>query len=272
MITTREFSKMCRQRGFSQKGKVFLRCVGDGILQIITTSGREYIWPTSPEYSSDHRKSNYIGIDMCSMYSVVPSYFYQFEEHIARYRPDYILGERGAFFMGIQHEYQIMMEKGFDFLDSIKTQQQLLDAILSWEVIQSSRPGIPGEPIFNNTRLCAPFLICGDYLSALHRLCGAGFYAWSHFLDNNKALRTPEKMELYLQKELEFEREMQESVELINPILGRNKEKLKFLLGSYFQNNFSLAKENGVCFSDDFHPVDLNEIFAEDSPTVNFYL
>lgn len=75
-MTSREFSALCKRYGFSQQGKVYYRCFGEGILQLITIGNREYLDPLSPERTDKHRKSNRISFYFWSMYENLPETFF----------------------------------------------------------------------------------------------------------------------------------------------------------------------------------------------------
>lgn len=225
-----------------------MRCIGDGVLQLITTA--------DTAYTVSVEKSNYIGINLWSMYADLKEYYFQYDKHLGGYIPENIVGQKNfSSFHGIQSEYQIMIETGFDFLDSITTQQKLIDSVLYLQTMRS------GEPLHWYTELCAPLLICGNYAEALSRLCGLYTQNISAFLEKSSDLRCVEHAEQYIQKELAFENEIKHRFDLLYPVLGKNKGKIKYLLKSYFERNFSLAKENGIPFSDNFCPLDLDPIF-----------
>ena len=248
MISSRDFTKLCQERGFSKKGKVYMRCIGDGVLQLITTA--------DTAYTVSVEKSNYIGINLWSMYADLEDYCFQYDKYFGAYIPENIIGQKKfSSFQGIQSEYQIMIETGFDFLDSITTQQKLIDSVLYLQTMQS------GKPPHLDTKLCAPFLICGNYAEALSRLCGLYTQNVSAFLEKSRNLRCVEHAEQYIQKELAYENKIKHRFDLLSPVLGNNKDKIKYLLKSYFERNFSLAKENGIPFSENFCPLDLDQIF-----------
>ncbi len=76
ILTARQFTDLCKSYGFKKLKANYFRCVGDGILQVISTQNREYMSPNSPYYSSTNRKSNTVSLGFISMYSVIPEYFF----------------------------------------------------------------------------------------------------------------------------------------------------------------------------------------------------
>ena len=224
-----------------------MRCIGDGVLQLITTA--------DTAYTVSVEKSNYIGINLWSMYADLEDYCFQYDKYFGQYTPENIIGQKFSSFQGIQSEYQIMIEKGFDFLDSITTQQKLIDSVLYLQTIQS------GKPLHLDTKLCAPFLICGNYEEALSRLCGLYTQNISAFLEKSSNLRCIEHAKQYVQKELDYENKIKHRFDLLSPVLGKNKGQINYLLKGYLKKNLSLTKENGIPFSKDFCPLDLDQIF-----------
>lgn len=250
IISTNEFSAICKKRGFSKRRNVYSRCIGDGVLQILSLDETAYMNPASPEYTNTHRESKYISIGFWSMYSPLPEHYYSSGNHVGVYTPENIIGQRfsSETFFGLQSEYQIMMSWGFEFLDSITTQRKLLDATYLLDCIAR------GGPKSHQTNLCAPFLICGEWLNALNRLNGLYTHIWLSFHLEYNHLRDAGQLDLYLQKEKECEEGLKPTVEFLMLVLRRREDEILDYLESCFKKNLRLAQENKIPFSDDFKP------------------
>lgn len=251
-ITSREFSAICKERGFTKRKSVYSRCIGDGVYQNLFIGDKAFMNPSSPEYTNTHRKSQYISIRFWSMYSNVPEFFYTEGEHIGVFTPENLLGQRFSSdtFFGIQAEYQIMLTKGFDFLDSIVTQKKLLDAVIQLQSVEFS------QPIPHDTQLCAPYLICGEPNEAYNRLNALYTQNWTAFHCNYDLLRKQGHIREYLEKEDEYLEHTAPTVELLNLVLGKDNRRIQQYLRDCFQRNVRLAQENGISFAADFAPCD----------------
>ena len=124
-----EFAVLCAKHGFDRQGKSFSRCIGDGIYQRISIASSEYLSPQSPEYTPMNKKSPCIKIGIWSMYSSLPEFYFNDKRFGGEYYPENFKGVslRGNSFMGFTSEYEIMKEIGFQTLDSIITQRELVD-------------------------------------------------------------------------------------------------------------------------------------------------
>ena len=252
VTTTKNFSPICIERGFTKRKNVYSRCIGDGIFQNLSFSPRRYnIDPKSPEYTDRHQKSYTLEINFWSMYADLPEEYFSDGRYYGNYGPVNFLGKRvnSLPFYGLRTDYQIMIEKGFDFLDSVNTQRKLLDAIDRLDGIEF------GGLLPHRTELCAPYLICGDWLSAYSRLTGQYTQSWLAFHSRNDHLRDTDPMQ-YLQKEAALEQKLEPSLYLLNIVLGKNKDKIVAYLRDCFCRNLHYAQKNNIAFSKDFAPLD----------------
>ena len=256
-ITAKEFSALCRANGFSRKGKVFSRCIGDGIFQNISLEQSDYISMESPERTEKHRKSTYIMFDFWSMYHNIPDYFFTETKYLGEWAPEVLLRQcpNRTPFMGTQHHYRIMIEKGFDFLNSIRTQRDLLDAMLQMEIVEY------GRPLYHNVKLCEPFLICGENKEAIYRLNGMIMQNCSAFHSKFDHLRREGNTEEYFRYLDEHQEKINKLMKLSWACILDKKDVILERLQTNFQRNYQLAKENKIAFSEDFHAVDLEKIF-----------
>ena len=241
MITTeREFSKACKQHGFSRLGpRKYVRIYGDGIYQTISTGTREYIYFSSPYYSSEQRKSYRIAIGIRSMYWGWPEIFFQ-EGPACGYSP-YALVNRSKDntpFLGIWPEYEIMEKDGFDALDSISTQEALLSLYTSVETVSD------GGRIYNLC-LVAPFFLTGNIREAEIEIS-------RHFIQSSEALRYNR---LHMQQnnipwdenyEKRVNLALDEDRMLWHMCMSRNYKKMEQYLEENYLRNIVWAKRSGI--------------------------
>lgn len=164
--TEREFAKMCLSRGFIRRAqRYYVRCIGDGIYQTIYTGFKKYLDTTSPNYSPENRKSYYISIALRSMYSCYTEHIFADERDSGGYTPvDLCNGHKySGPFHGIEQEYDYMEQEGFDVLDTIDTQEKILEW---WDAVQVVDTG---ERI-HSICLVEPLLLCQRYQDAENEL------------------------------------------------------------------------------------------------------
>jgi hypothetical protein len=77
-------------------------------------------------YSSAHRKSNYIGISIESMYTNWGNELFQLRNCPGKYEPCDFMGIDAPLFNGIEDQFTQMIEYGLDILDGINTQEAYL--------------------------------------------------------------------------------------------------------------------------------------------------
>lgn len=157
MITTeREFSKLCTSRGFARLAtRFYARCIGDGVYQTIYTGFREYVDPPPANGSATSRKSYYISVGILSIYSNHQEFMF-IPGRAPGNRPSQLLSKSRhiGMFNGIEEEYAIMETAGFDILDTVDTQEAMLDLYEKIEVCDD------GE-VIHDLALAEPFLLCG---------------------------------------------------------------------------------------------------------------
>ena len=153
--TFKRFTQACTDRGFTRRGKAFFRVLGDGVLQVLKF---EY----QPGFPGSH--------DLCtglfSLYGELMEQWFTSGGCIPRYEIVKLIGlhsttilhEKDGFvtFEEITPEQQldILIEKGFPWLDQITTQKLLVEAICEM------------DKHWNDDLKFAPWMASGDYESA----------------------------------------------------------------------------------------------------------
>lgn len=254
----KEFADMCVERGFSKHRKVFTRCVGDGVIQNITISQKCYVDPHSSEYSSETRKAPIISFWCGSMYSNYPDKWFNDRRYLGWYYPENIMGIRNISFQGFKNQFEIMQVKGFDLLDSITTQEQLVRISSELQEIEYS-----GRYLYDY-HICAPLVICKNYHEATSILFNIYAYDWMSFKEKYDYLINNGQYEEYIQKEKEFDGNKKELKTYIYRVLGNRYDDLKVFFESNLKNNVEHLKHNKIAFSKDFKPLVLNDIMFRD--------
>ena len=234
--------------GFSKGNNVFLRCVGDGIIQVISLSQ----FPLSGHSFTKHSKFKHnryvISIGMRSMFSDIPELQYSNLKCICEYFPENFLGIRldSTSYQGFEYEFEIMKLKGFSFLDTVLTQKELINAVCNLDRTQF------GLCIPHRIELAAPYLICDERDQALMRLYG--MYAQNHlnFHMRNRPLKESGRYREYIEAEDYFEQETENLKKFLISILGNRKMEINEYLLSNLDKNIIHAKDNNIRFSDDF--------------------
>ena len=251
-MTSREFSALCKRYGFSQQGKVYYRCFGEGILQLITIGNREYLDPLSPERTDKHRKSNRISFYFWSMYENLPEAFFNNAQYFIGIYPEQLIEKKiNPAFMGLQEQYKLMVSHGFPYLDSIKTQKDLISSVLDHEMMESSTPN------YMNSEMVSAFLLCNKPKEALLRLACLHVQNYSVFHENNRDLRETKMYDEYFEKLDMLQSRMAYRDCLIWDILLERWDSIKEKLHQNFLRNCEWANKYKFAFSDNFSPIDL---------------
>lgn len=243
-----EFALLCTKHGFGKHGKTFSRCIGDGIYQSISIASSEYQNPKSSEYTSARKKSPYIRIAIWSMYSNLPEFYFSDRRFIGDFYPENFIGvsfQKEAF-MGFQRELEIMNEIGFQTLDSIITQKQLVDMTYKLQIAEY------GFTLPHQLLLCAPLFLCGEHSSVLNQLYGLYAQGWLNFHVTNDYLKEKGQVHEYLRLENEFQTSMQEVSFFLRMVLGKRNKEIQEYLAACLEKNIQLAKNASVPFSDNF--------------------
>lgn len=153
--------KECKKRGFVRCGKSFMRVIGDGVFQHILFGFKERLDPSAPGYSRNHRYEPRILIFLRSMYAQYDDLYISIDKttgfslNIPR-----LLDNQDVDFMGSAAEMERMLNEGFDTLDMITTQHQIIEYFEP--LVYDHREGQPGY----TTQLYDVYLYCEEFYKA----------------------------------------------------------------------------------------------------------
>lgn len=154
------FSKECKNRGFIQCGKSYMRVIGDGVFQHILLGFKERLHTSAPGYSQNHRYEPRILIYLKSMYAQYDDLYISIDYTTGfSLTIPQLLDKQDAAFMGTAAEMERMLSEGLDILDMITTQNQIIEYL---------------EPLVNDnrdhqrysTQLYDMYLYCGEFYKA----------------------------------------------------------------------------------------------------------
>jgi len=237
-----DFVLLCTKHGFHKQGPTFSRCIGDGIYQNISIASSERLNLESPEYSPTNIKSPYIRIGIWSMYSSLPEFYFSDRRFIGEFYPENFIGVpfEAKTFMGFNKEYEIIKDVGFQTLDSITTQKQLVDITLRLQNAQY------GYTLPHQLMLCAPLFLCGEQSSLLNQLYGLYAQRWLNFHVKNDHLKEEGHFHEYLRLEHACQANMQEISDFLRLIIGKRNLDIQQHLASCLKKNMQLAKSNSI--------------------------
>ena len=231
------FNQKCKACGFVKKGSIYVRCIGDGIIQTIQYGKRrKYIDPKSPYYSNERDKSNYLIIGLMSMYGTYSERCFNPKETYGQFTPANFRGRKFIRFMGIEDDWNFMIEEGFSILDSIQTHDKLAEVVESLYVAEYGSIDPAGLD------LSEEYLKCGRVYDAL--VSTGAYYAghWAMFHERADRMPTGE----YLAKELE-KREATKDIAILWSMIARcDYDGLEEYLRRNFERNVSYAKKYGL--------------------------
>ncbi len=242
MITTeREFSKACRERGFSRLSpRLYVRVYGDGLYQTICTGHKKYMDPWSPYYSSTQRKSYRITIGIHSMYCEWPEYFFQPGKLGGSYSPREILErkrEKGPF-QGIWPEYELMETGGLDALDNIRTQE---DMVALHEAVKQ----VQGGDRVHDLSLTYSYFLMGNLKEAEIEIS-------RHFIQSSDALRVNRAwmerngFEWDPDYEKRINMSLDRDIRFWSLCMSRDTAGMEAVLDENYRRNMEMAQRSGI--------------------------
>lgn len=137
-----ELRKMCISSGFTKKGKVFFRLLGDGVLQVIRC-----------RYERNLR-GDVIHIGLLSMYSYLQPQWFTATGCITRYSITncyYQNNKPLTFASPMPTQLDMLRSRVLPWLDSIDSQKKLIGSITKL------------DPRWNDRMKIGPYLACGEY-------------------------------------------------------------------------------------------------------------
>ena len=192
------FSRECKNRGFIRCGKSYMRVVGDGVFQHILLGFKERLHSSAPGYSQNHRYEPRILIFLKSMYAQYDSLYISIDctTGFSLTVPQ-LLDKQDAAFMGAAAERERMLIEGLDVLDTITSQQQIIEYLEPLVYNESE-----GQQLYS-TQLYDVYLYCENFYKA--RMAIQTEFAQNYFANMSTRKRDPdrfaEKMRRFLDRD-----------------------------------------------------------------------
>lgn len=161
MLLSSNVGQALKCNGFHRKGSAFFRVLGDGIVQVIK--------------ASYERNGNYydLRIGLFSLYSALESQWFTSAGCIPRYSMQNIIGDKtGPLLLDPRYKYsqissqeEILLNTGISWLNSMKTQKDLIDGICHLETSGG------GSINWVDSLKLVPFLLVCDFTAAKKVIC-----------------------------------------------------------------------------------------------------
>lgn len=246
-----DFKKECISNGFANLApNYFARCVGDGIFQTIYTGFKQYISTDSSNYHVQRPKDYYISIGLYSMYTQWPEHVFVPGRNCGGYIPNNFVGTADEPFEGIEREYIKMLDSGFSVLDSLNSQEKLLE--FRNKVMLSSR-----NSRIHSFDLVGPYLVCGNIEDALFEINHQYTHSVVGFFRENDCLLSLGETKKYLSELSALKERLNEAECLWVALISSKYDFVHSYLNETFERNCVLARKNNIPFSSDFHKVTL---------------
>ncbi len=247
----RNFKALCIRHGFSvNKRFSFSRCIGDGIFQSISIASFDFLNCDTDEYKAGRIKDRCIEIGIFSMYSNLPKSHFEDSRHIGNYFPENFFGESHNLetFYGFENEVRMMETKVFQVLDSIVTQEKLLE--LEY-YLQKARYK---TRLANCVFLCEPHVLCNEKMEALNHLYGYYTQNWIAFHSLYDSLKEAGDYQAYFEKERVQVEKMSYYLNFLKLLWGNKDIEINREMYHCLVRNIELAKQNHIMFGNSFHP------------------
>ena len=194
-----------KDNGFHQKGHAFFRVLGDGVLQVIKV-----------KYE---RNGNYfdLSVGMFSLYSSLESQWFTAVGCIPRYSVQNVIGQRAGPLLldprdkhtQLRSQEAVLLNDGLPWLNSIKTQRDLVDGICYLETSWG------GSVNWVDDLKLVPFLLCGDFYSAKKVICSIQEQRkWGYTY--KKQILSPSEFQQYLSLNSVSDTRLEYLLQLIN--------------------------------------------------------
>ena len=198
-----QFQSACVEQGFVQRGDSFFRVIGDGVFQVLKYQYQR----VGPHYSLD--------MGLFSMYGELQKSWFTSLGCIPRYSVMHLIGWRSTlrpnaidsinncnilpydqWYVTPEEQLEVLLIKGFPFLDSIKTQKDLVEAMCYLDTVHWG-----GNVHWNDPLKLEPFLYSGESKNAikvidsiLDQHCSA-IQSWKEYFSPEQALQMQEEQE-----------------------------------------------------------------------------
>ena len=235
-ISSNTLSKECKKRGFVRCGKSYIRVVGDGVFQRVLLGFKERLHSSSPRYSRTHRYEPMTLIYLKSMYARYDGFDVSIDQSPGfPLNVPMLLDKRMAPFMGATEDQERMLNEGFDLLDLITTQQQIIEHLEPLTYSYSD-----GRQIYS-TQLYDMYLYCEEFYKA--EMAIEREFTQNFFSHISKCKRNPELFSEGMQQFLDHAELYYEKALLTYPV---HYDAMKARLQSNYEINFIRLKELGI--------------------------
>lgn len=224
-MSERILTKELKKRGYIQRGKSYMRVVGDGVFQHILLGFKERLHTSSPGHSLTHRYEPRILIYLKSMYALYDGSYIGIDctNGFSLTVPE-LLDKQGAPFMGASGELERMLNEGLDVLDRITTQHQIIECLEPLMIVKYEEPRY-------STQLYDMYLYQEEFYKA--RMAIATEFAENYFANMSNLKRHPDLFSEKMHRFLAHAEEYWEQYELTWPVqYDESKNRL--------QNNFAV--------------------------------
>lgn len=259
-----KFGKECIRRGFARLAPhYYARCYGEGLYEVIYTGFRRYHSSKAIEENPAlaNHKSYYISISIRSLYWSWPELYFCDKRDQGTFSPGMLLyGKRNAPpFRGIQDEYRMMEQGGFDLLDQVKTQADMLE--LYREKANYFSRGI------HNLALVASHLLCCNMFDAEVEVTWCFTQRMMGTFSQNQQLINEGRNEEFLD---EIYKQMERSAHvrlLWNAFMGQRNDWLASFLTENYERNMGWVEKYGIPIHPNFKPCEIPADFFHRNPT-----
>lgn len=203
-----ELKSMCIENGFHRRGRAFFRISGDGVLQVIKNEYQVRGYPHN------------LSIGLFSMYGELRQQWFTSGGCIPKYSVVNLIGKkdpnvlipsgsdsiRSAILL--EEQLRILKNTGFDWLNSITTQEQLANGICQLDTLCCK------QIIWNDPFKFEPFLCSGDLESAA-KVIDAILSQHKSAAESNCKRMSKTDAEQYLLKMQEEDRPLHRKLEMV---------------------------------------------------------
>lgn len=218
MYTVKDLTAQCKKYGFALTNKCTLsRYIGDGILQQIYYGDHDHVW-----------------IGLTSMFADLPDIFWESKVPFTTYLPKHLHGlpvPRYADTAHKEEDISLLINGGLTVLDSITTQEKLIQFAIHINSIQGKSPHL------HNNRFWGAYILCGMTDELMYEVC----YDYTDICEGfrrgkaNKSLLENRQYENFVSKYLVINEKLSTLSALWHALLLKNYDFLE----QYAQTNLT---------------------------------
>lgn len=244
IATEKQFRKECENRGFvCLAPHYYTRCCGEGLYETIYTGFRRYHSPEVIEINPTlaNHKSFYISISIRSLYWCWEEDNFVPQRDQGLFSPGRLLYNihDEPPFSGITAEYRMMDDGGFDVLDRVKTQADLL------ELYQNKLNRSNTDRRYDAT-LIAPYLMCRNIFDASVEITRNFTQRMMNTFNSGRQLLDQGKQEEFLTELLSKMDDTKSIMFLWNALMGHRNDWLACFLMENYQRNMNWVEKYGI--------------------------